>query len=33
MGRRFPLFFSYDSRSKVIVYARVNDENTLRRSR
>lgn len=26
---RFRLFFRYDSRSKVIVYAWVNDENTL----
>ncbi len=30
IGRRFRLFFRYDSRSKVIVYAGVNDENTLR---
>jgi len=30
IGRRFGLFFRYDSRSKVIVYAWVNDENTLR---
>ena len=30
IGRRFRLFFRYDSRSKVIVYAWVNDENTLR---
>jgi Toxin with endonuclease activity, of toxin-antitoxin system len=29
IGRRFRLFFRYDSRSKVIVYAWVNDENTL----
>ncbi len=31
MGR-FRLFFRYDSRSKLIVYAWVNDENTLRQS-
>lgn len=30
IGRRFRLFFRYDSRSKVIVYAWVSDENTLR---
>jgi len=30
IGRRFRLLFRYDSRSKVIVYAWVNDENTLR---
>jgi len=30
IGRRFRLFFRYDSRTKVIVYAWVNDENTLR---
>lgn len=30
IGRRFRLFFRYDSQSKVIVYAWVNDENTLR---
>ena len=29
---RFRLFFRYDSRSKLIVYAWVNDENTLRQS-
>lgn len=32
IGRRFRLFFRYDSRSRVIVYAWVNDENTLRSS-
>ena len=32
IGRRFRLFFRYDSRSKVNVYAWVNDENTLRSS-
>ncbi len=30
IGRRFRLFFRYDSRSKIIVYAWVNDEDTLR---
>lgn len=30
IGRRFRLFFRYDSRTKVIVYAWVNDEDTLR---
>ena len=30
IGRRFRLFFRYDSRTKVIVYAWVNDEKTLR---
>ena len=30
IGRRFRLFFRYDSRSKVIVYAWVNDEKTLK---
>ena len=29
-GRRFRLFFRYDSRSKTIVFAWVNDEQTLR---
>ena len=32
IGRRFRLFFRYDSRAKVIVFAWVNDENTLRSS-
>lgn len=32
IGRRFRLFFRYDSRTKVIVYAWVNDERTLRSS-
>lgn len=32
IGRRFRLFFRYDSRVKVIVYAWVNDEQTLRSS-
>ena len=30
IGRRFRLFFRYDSEAKVIVFAWVNDENTLR---
>lgn len=30
IGQRFRLFFRYDSRAKVIVYAWVNDANTLR---
>lgn len=30
IGRRFRLFFRYDSRAKVIVYAWVNDASTLR---
>src|SRR5450756_646672 len=29
-GRRFRLFFRYDSQSKVIIYAWVNDDKTLR---
>ena len=32
IGRRFRLFFRYDSKAKVIVYAWVNDEQTLRSS-
>ena len=32
IGRRFRLFFRYDSKVKVIVYAWVNDEQTLRSS-
>ncbi len=32
IGRRFRLFFRYDSRAKVIVFAWVNDEQTLRSS-
>lgn len=31
-GRRYRLFFRYDSKAKVIVYAWVNDEQTLRSS-
>lgn len=30
VGRRFRLFFRFDSKAKVIVYAWVNDEQTLR---
>jgi len=30
VGRRFRLFFRYDARAKVIVYAWVNDRRTLR---
>jgi toxin YhaV len=30
LGRRYRLFFRYDSKAKVIVYAWVNDEQTLR---
>ena len=30
IGRRFRLYFRYDSKAKVIVYAWVNDEDTLR---
>jgi toxin YhaV len=30
IGRRFRLFFRYDARAKVIVYAWINDEQTLR---
>ena len=33
IGRRFRLFFRYDARAKVIVYAWVNDRSTLRSSR
>ena len=32
IGRRFRLFFRYDTRAKVIVYAWVNDQSTLRSS-
>ena len=32
IGRRFRLFFHYDTRTKVIVYAWVNDQSTLRSS-
>ena len=30
VGQRFRLFFRYDSRSKIIVYAWINDDETLR---
>lgn len=30
LGRRFRLFFRYDSKARVIVFAWVNDEQTLR---
>lgn len=32
VGRRFRLFFRYDSKAKLIVFAWVNDEHTLRSS-
>ncbi|KPX93778.1 type II toxin-antitoxin system YhaV family toxin [Pseudomonas meliae] len=32
IGRRFRLFFRYDSKARVIIYAWVNDEQTLRSS-
>ena len=32
IGRRFRLFFRYDARARVIVYAWINDERTLRSS-
>ena len=32
IGRRFRLFFRFDSRSRIIIFAWVNDENTLRAS-
>ena len=32
IGRRFRLFFRYDSKAKIIVYAWINDEQTLRSS-
>ena len=32
IGRRFRLFFRYDSKAKLIVFAWVNDEHTLRSS-
>jgi toxin YhaV len=30
IGRRFRLFFRFDSKTKIIIFAWVNDENTLR---
>ena len=32
LGRRYRLFFRYDSKAKIIVYAWINDEETLRSS-
>lgn len=32
IGRRFRLFFRFDSKARIIVFAWVNDENTLRSS-
>jgi toxin YhaV len=32
IGRRFRLFFRFDTRSRIIIFAWVNDENTLRSS-
>lgn len=32
IGRRFRLFFRFDSKTRVIIFAWVNDENTLRSS-
>ena len=32
IGRRFRLFFRFDSKAKIIIFAWVNDENTLRSS-
>lgn len=32
MGRRFRLFFRFDSKTRVIIFVWVNDENTLRSS-
>jgi toxin YhaV len=32
IGRRFRLFFRFDSRTRIIIYAWVNDENSLRSS-
>ncbi|QKE42395.1 MAG: type II toxin-antitoxin system YhaV family toxin [Ferrovum myxofaciens] len=32
MGQRFRLFFRFDSKSRVVIFAWVNDENTLRTS-
>ena len=32
IGRRFRLFFRFDSKARVIIFAWVNDENTLRAS-
>ena len=32
LGRRFRLFFRFDSKARIIIFAWVNDENTLRSS-
>jgi toxin YhaV len=32
LGRRYRLFFRYDSKAKIIIYAWINDEQTLRSS-
>ncbi len=32
IGRRFRLFFRFDSKTKIVIFAWVNDENTLRSS-
>lgn len=32
IGRRFRMFFRFDSKTRIIIYAWVNDENTLRSS-
>ena len=32
IGRRFRLFFRFDSKTKIIIFAWVNDEHTLRSS-
>ena len=32
VGRRFRLFFRYDTKTRIIIFAWVNDENTLRSS-
>jgi toxin YhaV len=32
IGRRFRLFFRFDSKARIIIFAWVNDENTLRSS-
>ena len=32
VGRRFRLFFRFDSKTRIIIFAWINDENTLRQS-
>lgn len=32
IGRRFRLFFRFDSKTRIIIFAWINDENTLRQS-